>query len=323
VEPAARIAATRERILAEGVILCVRLGTDAALIELCGAALRGGLHVLELTLTTPGALDAMARLAREERALVGGGTVLCVEDVLRVEAAGGCFVFSPVFDGDVVDAARARGLLAIPGSASPAEILAAHRHGAQLVKVFPAAALGGPAYLRAVRGPLPDVDLVPTSGPTSENVAEYFAAGARAVGVGAEVFHDGCTIESVEAAARRVREAVDAARSHHAAPLPEVHVTPLPTARGIAQGLTCRWQGGQYVAIVARHGLVACGIFDPGVCERFDFAVAMAHGSPEAPLVEAADVLQATVDTVSRAAAKLGVECGMTGAEALELMMGR
>jgi 2-dehydro-3-deoxyphosphogluconate aldolase/(4S)-4-hydroxy-2-oxoglutarate aldolase len=151
VGPSERIAATRERILTDGVILCVRLGADATLVELCGAALRGGLRVLELTLTTPGALDAMARLARDARTLVGGGTVLCVEDVGRVEEAGGRFVFSPVFDADVFDAARARGLLPVPGAATPAEILAAYRHGARLVKVFPAAALGGPAYLRAAR----------------------------------------------------------------------------------------------------------------------------------------------------------------------------
>jgi uncharacterized protein YunC (DUF1805 family) len=142
------------------------------------------------------------------------------------------------------------------------------------------------------------------------------------VGVGAEVFHDGFTIESVEAAARRVREAVEAARSPHVAPFPDVRVTPLPTVGGVAQGLSCRWEGGQYVAIVARHGLVACGIFDPEVCERFDFAVAMAHGTPEAPLVEPADVLEAVVDTVSRAAAKLGIEPGMKGSEVLARMMG-
>jgi 2-dehydro-3-deoxyphosphogluconate aldolase/(4S)-4-hydroxy-2-oxoglutarate aldolase len=321
VEPAGRIAATREEILAEGVILCVRLGPQPALLELCRAAVRGGLRVLELTLTTPRALEAMAELAREQGALVGGGTVLCLEDVRSVDEAGGRFVFSPVFDPEVFDEASGRGLLAVPGASTPAEILAAHRHGARLVKVFPAGALGGADYLRAVRGPLPEVDLVPTSGPGSQNAVAYFAAGARAVGVGAEVFHDGSTPESVEAAARRVRCAVDAARAGRAAQSPEVRVTPLPTPHGIAQGVSCRWEGGQYVAIVARHGLVGCGIFDREVCDRFGFAVAMAHGTPAAPLAEPPDVLDAVVDTVSPAAAKLGVEPGMKGSEALARLM--
>jgi len=81
------------------------------------------------------------------------------------------------------------------------------------VKVFPSGALGGPAYLRAVRGPLPDVPLIPTSGPTSENLADYFAAGACAVGVGAEVITRGFTLDGVESAAARVRSAVRKARS--------------------------------------------------------------------------------------------------------------
>jgi 2-dehydro-3-deoxyphosphogluconate aldolase/(4S)-4-hydroxy-2-oxoglutarate aldolase len=112
-----------------------------------------------------------------------------------------------------VDEAHAHGLLAVPGAATAAEILAAWRHGARLVKVFPSGPLGGPAYLRAVRGPLPEVPLVPTSGPTAETLADYLAAGAVAVGVGGEVFPPGWTLASVEAAARRVHQALAAARA--------------------------------------------------------------------------------------------------------------
>ena len=125
-------------------------------------------------------------------------------EVRQVAEAGGRFALSPVFDPAVMEEARRLGLLGIPGAATPAEILAAHRHGAPAVKIFPAGALGGPAYLRAVRGPLPGIPLVPTSGPRSDNLAEYFAAGAVAVGVGAEVLHPGFTPASVEAAARKV-----------------------------------------------------------------------------------------------------------------------
>ena len=117
---------------------------------------------------------------------------------------------SPVFDGSVVDAAHRLGLLAVPGAATPGEILTAYQGGAKLVKVFPSAALGGPAFLKAVRGPLGHIPLVPTSGPTAESLAEYFAVGAAAVGIGGEVFPPGFTLDHVQDAAQRVRQAVEA-----------------------------------------------------------------------------------------------------------------
>jgi 2-dehydro-3-deoxyphosphogluconate aldolase/(4S)-4-hydroxy-2-oxoglutarate aldolase len=208
-----KIEQTRDQILKEGVILCIRLDDGAQVLDVCRAAMNGGLRVLELTLTTPGALEAITTLANEGGAIVGGGTVLSAEQARAVAAVGGRFALSPVFHPEVVDEAHLRGLLAIPGTASPSEILAAHRHGARLIKAFPAAALGGPGYLRAVRGPLPEAPLIPTSGPTAETIAEYFAAGAVAVGVGgAEFYPPGFTLKGVEEAARRVRDAVDEAR---------------------------------------------------------------------------------------------------------------
>lgn len=204
-------------VLADGVFLCVRLGAGAVLVDACRAAVRGGLSVLEITLTTPGALDAIATLARDDHVIAGGGTVLTREDARAVAEAGGRFALSPVFDPNVVEEAHRLGLLAVPGTSTPTEILAAHRSGARMVKVFPAAALGGAAYLRAVRGPLPHIPLVPTNGITSDTVAEYFAAGAVAVGVGGEVFPDGFTLAHVEQAARRIRAAVDRARPRNSA----------------------------------------------------------------------------------------------------------
>lgn len=203
---------TRNEILKDGVILCIRMGEGDPVVDACRAALRGGLRVLEITLTTPRALEIISELASEDGAIVGGGTVLTAEDARAVSIAGGRFALSPAFHPPVVDEAHLHGLLAIPGTSTPSEILAAHRHGATMVKVFPAAQLGGPAYLRSVRGPFPEIPMVPTSGPTAENVADYFAAGAVAVGIGADVFPPGFTVESVEQAARRVRDAVDRAR---------------------------------------------------------------------------------------------------------------
>jgi 2-dehydro-3-deoxyphosphogluconate aldolase/(4S)-4-hydroxy-2-oxoglutarate aldolase len=204
------IESTLQTIYTRGIILCIRLGPGAPVIDAARAAASGGLTVIEMTLTTPGALEAIRKLAGDDRLLVGAGTVMTASDVIRVADAGARFALSPVFDEEVLHEAERRGVLFIPGAATPTEIVAAYRKGARAVKVFPAAALGGPDFIRAVRGPLPQVPIIPTSGPSAETMAEYLAAGASAVGVGNEVFHPGFTLESATAAARRVRAAFDA-----------------------------------------------------------------------------------------------------------------
>jgi 2-dehydro-3-deoxyphosphogluconate aldolase / (4S)-4-hydroxy-2-oxoglutarate aldolase len=206
---------TLAEVLADGVVLCLRFGPGQDAIAAARAAVRGGLKVLEITLTTPGALEIIETLAREPGVIAGAGTVLTAGSARDVARAGGRFALSPIFDPEMLDEARRHDLLAIPGAATPAEILAAHRHGAPVVKVFPSATLGGPQYLRFVRGPLPQIGLLPTSGPTSENLADYMDTGAVAVGIGGEVFPPGFTAASVEAAARKVRRAMDAWRAAH------------------------------------------------------------------------------------------------------------
>jgi 2-dehydro-3-deoxyphosphogluconate aldolase/(4S)-4-hydroxy-2-oxoglutarate aldolase len=208
---AAGIDATLAAVLDVRVFLAIRLGAGAPVADACRAAARGGLRVLEITLTTPGALDAIRTLAREPGLVVGAGTVLGVESVRDVAAAGARFAMSPVLDAAVVDEAHRLGLLAVPGAGSATEILAAHRTGARLVKVFPSGPLGGPDFIRKVRGPFPHIALVPTSGPSAETIADYVAAGAVAVGLGSEVTGDGCDFAAIEAAARRVRAAMDSA----------------------------------------------------------------------------------------------------------------
>lgn len=203
---------TLDEILHDGVLVCVRLGPDVPVLEACRAAIRGGLTVLEVTLTTPDAFDVIRTLSREGDAVVGAGTVLDPDDVRRAKHAGARFVVSPVFDPGVVDEAHLLDLLAVPGAATPTEVLSAQRHGAALVKLFPSGALGGPPYLKSLRGPLPDVAIVPTSGPTAETIPDYLDAGAVAVGVGAELFPPGFTLQSVEMSAHRVRSALDVAR---------------------------------------------------------------------------------------------------------------
>jgi len=207
-----RIRETEQAVLADGLILAVRLGDGVDVLAACRAAARGGIRVFEITLTTLGAFEVIEELAGDGDLIVGGGTVLSEEDVKGVAAAGGRFALSPVFDPEVVEASRRLGLLAIPGTGTPREALEAYRSGAEIVKVFPSAALGGPEYLRAVRGPLPQIGLIPTSGPNAENLHEYMAAGAIAVGVGREVFAKGADLENIEKESQKLRQAMDRIR---------------------------------------------------------------------------------------------------------------
>ena len=195
---------TLDELLAQKLVLFLRFGAGAPLLDLCRAAARGGLKVLEITLTSPGALEAIETLSKEEGLLVGAGTVMTPEEARAVAAAGGRFALSPVCTPSMMDEADDLGLLSIPGASTPNEIEAAHRHGAPVVKVFPSGALGGPDYIRAIRGPLPHIKLMPTSGPTTETLADYFAAGAAACGVAKDIFTPGCTPASVEAAAAKM-----------------------------------------------------------------------------------------------------------------------
>ena len=152
------------------------------------AAIAGGFRCVEVTLTTPGALELVAELSRREGLTVGAGTVLTVADAEAAVAAGARFLVSPVFDPEVVRAAARLGVASLPGCHTPTELLAAHRAGATLLKLFPAPA-GGPAWLRSVLAPLPFLRVVPTNGIDADNAADWLAAGAWALGFNAAIFH--------------------------------------------------------------------------------------------------------------------------------------
>lgn len=151
------------------------------------AAVRGGFHHLEFTLTTPGALELVAEFARRPDLVVGAGTVLTVADARAAVAAGARFLVSPVIDEEVIRAAVDLGAAAIPGCHTPTEMLRAHRAGAALQKLFPAPA-GGPDYVRSVLAPMPFLRIIPTNGIDENNAAAYLAAGAVAVGFVASLF---------------------------------------------------------------------------------------------------------------------------------------
>lgn len=145
------------------------------------AAVDGGFRVVEFTLTTPGALEQIEAFAAEPDLLVGAGTVLTVEEAEAAHRAGAQFLVSPVADADVIAYAVRNDLVAVPGCYTPGEMLAAHRAGAQVIKLFPGP-VDGPDYIRACLGPLPFLKIFPTSGVTLENVGAHFDAGAFGVG---------------------------------------------------------------------------------------------------------------------------------------------
>ncbi len=174
------------------------------------AAARAGFRILEFTLTIPGAYDHIAAMAGRPGCVVGAGTVLTADEAREAVAAGARFLVSPICDEAVIEAAAELGVAAIPGCFTPTEMVRAHRAGAPLVKLFPIPGTG-PAFVRAVLGPLPFLRIVPTSGVTGENVAEFLAAGAHAVGFVAPLFHpsdvESENYDRIEARGRALLEA--------------------------------------------------------------------------------------------------------------------
>ena len=196
------------------VLAIVRFREPGDLIGTLDALAGAGVLLVEVTLDTPRALEAVERAARDGRT-IGVGTVVNGEQVRASAAAGARFVVGPGLVQEVVEAAADLGLEAIPGVLSPTEILQAKTFGAEAVKLFPAS-LGGPDYVRVLRGPFPTVGLVPTGGVGIEQVADYLAAGATAVGLGGALV--GPTAPASQAdldaiAARASRAVADAAGS--------------------------------------------------------------------------------------------------------------
>lgn len=176
------------RILDCGVIAIIRAESADGLLAAAEAIVLGGIEAVEFTLTTPAALRlvAAAREQLADRALVGAGTVLNADDVRAALAAGAQFIVMPTLDRGAVETAQAVGVPVMPGAYTPTEILTAWQWGADLVKLFPASA-GGPGYVKAIGGPLPQIRLVPTGGVKTANAGEYIRAGASAVAVGSKL----------------------------------------------------------------------------------------------------------------------------------------
>ena len=210
-------AETVRRIEQLGVVAVIRLRDPAKLRAVVDAIAAGGVRALEITMTVPGAVDLIRGLAptMPEGFLLGAGTVIDAETARAVIDAGAQFVISPVFRREVLAACHQRGVPFAPGCFSPNEILDAHEAGADIVKVFPATALG-PQYIKDVRAPMPQLKLMPTGGVSPDNAGDWIRAGAVAVAAGSSLL-DAAAIESgrfevITANARRIVENVAAAR---------------------------------------------------------------------------------------------------------------
>jgi len=207
-------------LLQSGVIAVVRLTEAVRLGPAARALAAGGVGAVEVTLTTPGAIDAIADLASDQKlagCVIGAGTVLDESAARYVIDAGARFVVSPTLDLSVIRACRDRAVPCMPGAFTPTELLEAWRAGAPVVKLFPASAVG-PGYIRDVLAPLPFLRLVPSGGVSLENVGDWIRAGAAAVSVGSALASaalvTGAATAELTARARSFVERVAQARRH-------------------------------------------------------------------------------------------------------------
>ena len=181
---------TVDKLLAEKMMTLVRCNTQAEGQEMADALVDAGVKVIEITLTTPGALKIIEKLLKNKDLLVGAGTVRTVKDVKKVEAIGARFIVSPDTNEDVITATKKLKLVSMPGVSTPTEVGIAVDAGADILKLFPASVLG-PAHLKSIREPFPNNRWCPTAGVTLESIPKWFEAGADLVGLGGPLTKDG------------------------------------------------------------------------------------------------------------------------------------
>jgi 2-dehydro-3-deoxyphosphogluconate aldolase / (4S)-4-hydroxy-2-oxoglutarate aldolase len=179
----------RKRIMDIGIVPVVRATTAEHALMAAEAVRAGGVPIVEVTMTVPGAIGVIERLVRTiaREVLIGAGTVLDRDTAQQCIDAGAEFIVSPGLDLETVEAAQRAGRLVMAGGLTPTEIIAAWKAGADFVKVFPCGSVGGPRYIRALRGPLPQVPLVPTGGVNLDTAGDFIRAGSAALGVGGEL----------------------------------------------------------------------------------------------------------------------------------------
>ncbi|MBC8357075.1 MAG: bifunctional 4-hydroxy-2-oxoglutarate aldolase/2-dehydro-3-deoxy-phosphogluconate aldolase [Planctomycetes bacterium] len=209
-----------QRVKDTGIVAVIRARSGDLLVEVAEALLAGGITVMEVTFTVPGALRVLERVADRvgDRALLGAGTILDTETGRAAMLAGAEFIVSPSTNVDLIRLCRRYNKAIMPGALTPTEVVTAWEAGADIVKVFPADSMGGAAYLKALHGPLPQVNLMPTGGVDLETAAGFLRAGAFALGIGGSLVEakavEAGDMERIESLARKYVDIVCATREN-------------------------------------------------------------------------------------------------------------
>jgi len=207
-----------KKIREVGLVPVLRADSEEEALAIAYALEAGGVTILEVTMTVPGAVDAIRRLASEagDRILVGAGTVLDPETARVCMLAGAQFIVSPALNVRTIELCRRYDVAVFPGALTPTEIITAWEAGADAVKVFPCSAVGGAKYLKAIKAPLPQIELIPTGGVSLATAAEFLDAGAIALGVGGDlVDNKAIRAGNPEVITENARKYLEIVAAHH------------------------------------------------------------------------------------------------------------
>jgi 2-dehydro-3-deoxyphosphogluconate aldolase/(4S)-4-hydroxy-2-oxoglutarate aldolase len=205
-----------------GLIPIVRTSSTEDAVRATEAIIASGIGIAEVTMTVPNALRVIEQVTKRfgDEVLIGAGTILDRKSCELAMAAGANFIVTPAFDPYVIETAKKYDKPCLPGALTPTEVLAAWRAGADFVKVFPCGPIGGPKYIKALKGPFPQIQLVPTGGVNLENAAEFIRAGAAAIAVGGELVDSKAlqagNLSAITSTAKKFTEAVQSGRAVNA-----------------------------------------------------------------------------------------------------------
>jgi 2-dehydro-3-deoxyphosphogluconate aldolase/(4S)-4-hydroxy-2-oxoglutarate aldolase len=210
-------AETLRRIHEIGIVPVLRARKHEDAIAIAQAVHQGGIPILEITMTVPGAIEVIRQLVGKfgEQVLIGAGTVLDAETARSCILAGAQFVVSPALKLSTIELCHRYAIPVFPGALTPTEVLNAWEAGADAVKVFPCGSMGGAKYLKSLKAPLPQIELIPTGGVSLSTAAEFLSAGAFALGVGADLIDgDACSAEKQSVITANARKYLEIVRSH-------------------------------------------------------------------------------------------------------------
>lgn len=179
-----------------GILPVLRASSVDTAMQLAAAIAEGGVPAMEVTMTVPGAIEVIRRLVKERpELLVGAGTVLDPETARMCIAEGAQFVVSPAINLETIALCHRYSIAVLPGALTPTEVVTAWQAGADIIKIFPASAMGGAKYLQSLKAPLPQIELIPTGGVNVSTAKDFLAAGAFALGVGADLVDETACFE--------------------------------------------------------------------------------------------------------------------------------